>query len=288
MCTAYIDIRDYETYIEYTNYEDTNSRVDYNDWQDGKEKLDNPYSFDTVICIGNDNYQSRIIAGATSLYNNTGIQLYYAYYDYGKAEFTSRTEIQKETISQIESLENSDYSIIVYEYSTDYDYGDKYYYYAYDCFYYGSKVRDYLSTSDLKLIEYYYQNAYNIWDYSNRESEMWTTVGSNIKDGYSLNAIKEKYDPVVNENMISYYEDDIASAKTRLGVYTVASIISLTVLFLRIFRNAKLRKLENEKKQAEIELMKSQATANILNTPMQDLVNSKADEILNKYDEGKK
>lgn len=244
----------------------------------GKPKLDNPEPFNSFNTSGrftNDGLDKCSLG----FYNLTGIQLYFMEYEYGKTKFESESEIQADVKSKIETLDNVENSIVVYEYNTDYDYKDKYAYYSMELFYYGKNVANYLTANDLNIIEYYVNNAYDLWSYDERDTKMWATIGDKIINGYTV-------EPTVRSDLefsIEYYEDECTAYR---NVALVCGLLTAISGFLAIFgiitiiRNVRLN---HKQIKADIELKEAIATKEILSADIDELVSKEDEDLINKY-----
>lgn len=243
-----------------------------------KQKIDNPFPFDSNCVKGKEYGQDKVVGGALELYNKTGIQLYYYYINYGKQKFASKEEAGDAALRKVKSLENSAYSIVIYQYETDYEYKEDGYLYSCDNFFYGDEVAKVLSANDLTVLRYLYQNAYNLFpDYSTREMNIWKTFAKYISEGYD-------YNKVVNEvSDTSYYSDSNAdyylnTKHEYIVIGVVSSIIALICLIVIIESIVRIIKLG----KAEEEYIKAKADREILEADIAPM-RSSVDDLIDKY-----
>lgn len=252
---------------------------------EGKEPMNNPEPFNNMLTSGRyDYYQSDYATGAMSFYNNTGIQLYFLEFDFGKEKFESEAKIKEQVKSKINETINLDNSLIIYEYSTDYDYDEDYYYYSNDNMYFGSNVAKYLSTEDVQMINYIIDNAYDLWEYKNRNSQIWITAGKNVAKGYYLsdydenNSVSAKED---REFRLELYKDNMSFNLKMCIISSLIWIVGFMLILSGFLNSIKRRKLEAARVQAEIDYINARATKDILEANMEymdDLVDKYIDE----------
>lgn len=161
-----------------------------------KQRMDNPNSFVSECGYDYDRgvpyNMDGIRSGAKVLYDKTGIQLYVLEYGFENvSSIQSNADLTDYTIKYIkENIPNSEYIMAVVsstgpvkprEEDRDYDVN----YWIYNYFYYGDKVVNYLTDSDLNQINYIYTHSYNWYtDSSTRDYEMWKDISDYIVNGY--------------------------------------------------------------------------------------------------------
>lgn len=71
----------------------------------GRSQIDNPTEFNNMCTTGRYNYNTDLVTGAMSFYKDTGIQLYFLSFDFGKEKFETeellRFQIKNELSSNI-------------------------------------------------------------------------------------------------------------------------------------------------------------------------------------------
>lgn len=276
-------LKDYDDYkyamsVTKDEIKDFNENLVIGETIPGKDKFDNPEPFNSFNTSGrftNDGLDKCSL----SFYNLTGIQLYFMEYEYGDTIFTSEEEIQKDVKSKIETLDNIDNSIVIYEYNTDFDYKSPYAYYSMEMFYYGKNVANYLTANDLNVIEYYTNNAYDLWSYDERATKMWSTIGDKIVNGYVVEST-EREDL---EWRVEYYEDECS---TYMNVALVCGLLTVIFGFLSVFGTVTIIrniKLKHEQMEADIELKEALATKEILEADIDYLVSEEEEILMDKY-----
>lgn len=245
----------------------------------GKPKLSNPEAFNSFNTSGRY-VDADKDACSLSFYNTTGIQLYFMDYDYGETKFETEEDIRKAVRSKIESLQNIDNSLVIYSYDTSYDYTSPYYYYSGELIYYGKNVAEYLTPDDLNRIAYYFENAYDIFGWENRDVKMWSAIGDEIVNGH---VVKNTEISDLQEN-IRYYEGQISTLKSVALVCGILVVVSLAFSVLFIFNIYKNVKLSRRLIEAEIELKEARATKEILEADV-DRFTDVDEELVNKYSE---
>lgn len=255
---------------------------------EGKEPMNNPEPFNNMLTSGRyDYYQSDYATGAMSFYNNTGIQLYFLEFDFGKEKFESEAKIKEQVKSKINETINLDNSLIIYEYSTDYDYDEDYYYYSNDNMYFGSNVAKYLSTEDVQMINYIIDNAYDLWEYKNRNSQIWITAGKNVAKGYYLsdydenNSVSAKED---REFRLELYKDNMSFNLKMCIISSLIWIVGFMLILSGFLNSIKRRKLEAARVQAEIDYINARATKDILEADIK-YVDDLVDKYIDEYEE---
>lgn len=271
----------YNYTIEQMTLKEEMSNAPTSGFIEGKEALENPHKFDSMFYKGKYDHQSQYLSGATSLYKNLGIQLY-VWDFYFTETFASKEALEAEIQKSINSLDNLDYSIVYYSYSTEADYDEPGYYYASDCVYYGDTVLDYLSPEDIQLLQYYIKNAYNLWSYEdNRESNVWVAFSEDVMNGYDRNAMGSTQSSYKDQYLwdLDYYNEQIGYSIVQGIICAVLTLIGLALIVTGAFTLRKATKLEHERIEAEIELKKAEATARILEADIPDYDES----LINKY-----
>ena len=147
---TYDYVKDYEK--QYITGGELDPEESNNKFIPGRDKLDNPNSFNSACVVGYLVDEATGLSAARSMYSETGIQLYFIRFEYGEEKFENEIDFKNRVTSDIENLKGYEYSIVMYSAGTDYDYKDKYYYYISDCLYYGDKVSDYLTVEDYTMI----------------------------------------------------------------------------------------------------------------------------------------
>lgn len=245
----------------------------------GREPLDNPYPYNNLNTRG-FHHTSVTEAGSLGFYNTTGIQLYFFAYDFGEKKFESEVELQNYIKSDIEAIEGHEYSIVIYEYLTDYDYKSPYYYYESDCTYYGSEVVKYLTSEDLEMIRYFRENGYDLWDYSNYQSKIWIEAGNAIANGYNTGDFVTVRDIMSGSQR---YSEEITVFGVMSVIFFFLDILGFVLIVLGIRGIIRVNKINIELAEAEVELKEATATRIILDADI-DEISSKADEdLVNKY-----
>lgn len=244
----------------------------------GRSQIDNPTEFNNMCTTGRYNYNTDLVTGAMSFYKDTGIQLYFLSFDFGKEKFETEELLRFQIKNELSSIDNLPYSIVLYDYSTDYDYDEEYYYASSDNLYFGNAVSKYLSTEDIQMINYYIDNAYDLWDYQNRDSELWITVGKNIANGYDIGKITGEQEYTTIDDQIDYYKDELY-VSAGIGLTAgVASVVGLILMVLGVVSIIKNKKDEAERRKAEIEYINARATKDILEADMEYM-----DDLVDKY-----
>lgn len=252
---------------------------------EGKEPMENPEPFNNMLTSGRyENYQSDYVAGAMSFYNNTGIQLYFLEFDFGKTKFETEMELKERIKSEFSRVDNLNNSLVIYEYSTDYDYDEDYYYYSNDNIYFGPNVAKYLSPEDIQMINYIIDNAYDLWSYENRKSQMWITIGKNISNGYYLDDYDESSSTYAKEDRefkLGYYKENMSFNITMCIASAVIWLIGFFLILSGFIGSIKRRELEAARVQAEIDYINARATKDILEADIKYV-----DDLVDKYTDG--
>lgn len=243
----------------------------------GKAKFDNPVAFNSFNTSG---WYTELGKKECSLsfYNITGIQLYFMDYVYGDTKFETEDDLNKDVKSKLESLPNIDNSMVVYRYSTSYDYPSPYSYYSRDLTYYGKNVSSYLTADDLTIINYYFNNASNLWDYEDRDIKMWSTIGDKIINGYTVGETESSN----MEDTIQGYIDALNVMRSITIVCAIFAIIFGALLVLGVVNIYKNVKLSHKQIEAEIGLQEARAVKEILEADIESFVDSN-EELVRKY-----
>lgn len=261
------------------------STSDDSNFSEGSERMDNPNAFVSNCYIGSGYKQERMFTGATDLYKRTGIQLYYVDMDYGLEKFESEKDIVNDIITnEIETLAGIDYSIVVYSYSTDYDYNEDYYYSSDDMFYYGKEVMNYLTSDQLSMIRYYWDNGYDLFGYDDCENQVWCMVAKCISEGFDLDTYTTDRKVLVTDyqqNKVNNYAEDIREYTTKVYLYLAVAVATLILSIVVIVREIKLHKLELQKKEAEVKLTEAMADKVILESDVEFLKDT--EDLVSKY-----
>ena len=242
-----------------------------------KAKINNPEEYNSINLTGSYAYRDYS-SGAAAFYSATGIQLYFMDFDFGSEKFENESELRNRLKNEISKLENISNSIVVYSYSTDYDYKDKYYYYGYDEFYYGENVTQYLTADDLQMINFYNKYAYELYEYETRDSQVWIEIGNNLSQGYNTARYKDlkSSSDEIDAGMVGYL---IISLVTNLIILPIGVILVISGL-----RKIKKNNLYNQRlDEAIIEYHKAKATKEILEADLDEIVNEETEELINTY-----
>lgn len=243
-----------------------------------KPKMENPEPYNSMNTRGyasSRNYSD----GAMAFYRTTGIQLYFIDFDFGYEEFETEADLRNRIKDEILQLDNINNSMVMYSYTTDHDYKSKYYYSGYDEVYYGDNVTKYLSSDDLQMINFYKQNAYDLWDYDTRDSQVWITAGDMLANGYNTADYQ-------NIKLESYNEIDagILSYLTfALIIYLVILVSGLLLVITGFRRIRKNSKYNDSLDKAEIDYYEAKVTREILEADINELVTEEEKDLMSTY-----
>ena len=249
----------------------------------GRAPMDNPIPFNNINTVGNYSYR-QLEECSLAFYKNTGIQLYFMLYDFGKEKFESEREIKEAVQAKIQEIDNLENSMVIYGYNTDFDYDSKYCYYVEDKIYYGTKVSEYLTSDDLKMINFYLTNAYEIWDFSNIYPHIWNTIGECIASGYNTADLVITND---NDWDITFYDEQVAVCTFVAIVSSIVSIISIVLIIFGIRGIIKVNKLNIKAMETEIEYVEAHTTKTILEADLNPLESEEDLNLVSKYSDNK-
>ena len=137
------------------------------------------------------------------------------------------------------------------------------------------------------MINYIIDNAYDLWEYKNRNSQIWITAGKNVAKGYYLsdydenNSVSAKED---REFRLELYKDNMSFNLKMCIISSLIWIVGFMLILSGFLNSIKRRKLEAARVQAEIDYINARATKDILEADIK-YVDDLVDKYIDEYEE---
>lgn len=246
----------------------------------GKKPLEHALSFDMSCSVDQkygDSDSAKWQAAAKGLWDTTHVQLYHLKLDAPIGEGTnikSTFDAKQYCEDYIKTLPNVDIAIVCYEFVGG-EYEDKYIS-LYDQLYYGSSALNYLSATDMQMINTVVSRAYDFFpDYTTRDSKVWELIGLNLRDGYDRDYYtSDSYH--YDDFDIEYFRDKQQDAITGMCISCGIGTVLLFIFFVICYR---LFVVEPRLLKAQIEESEARAVREILEAKIPDA----ADDLVDKY-----
>ena len=249
----------------------------------GKPLLEHDMQLDMSCSVDqryDDADSSKWQAAAKGLWDATHIQFYHLKLDAPVGDGTnikSTFDAKQYCKDYIKTLKNESIAIVYYEFVGD-EYND-HYISLYDQLYYGEKVIEYLSATDMQMINNIVSYSYDFFpDYTTRDSKVWELIGNNIRDGYD----KDVYTSdghYFSESDVDYYRDEYKHSVKGMVISGVISLILFAVLAMACFMTFVV---DPKRAKAAIEESEARAVRTILEADVKRMPDT-ADDLVDKY-----